>query len=117
LLFLCSFFSQKLTHIAPLIDIWERALVDVYPLETYGQCTCDNFWAWFGPLIALIVFLSILVIIYAHKSLDISEELGDSRSILFAMFTQLQAWVVGIPILIVANETSAEGTYLAKEFF
>jgi hypothetical protein len=30
------------------------------------------------------------------------------------MFTQLQAWVVGIPILIVANETSAEGTYLAR---
>jgi len=94
--------------------IWQRSLVYVYPLETYGQCTCDNFWAWFGPLIALIVFSTIMVIIYAQKSLDISEEFADSRSILFAVFTQLQAWVVGIPILIVVSQTSADGTYLAR---
>ena len=94
--------------------IWQRTLVDVYPLETYGQCTCDNFWAWFGPLVALIVCSSVMVIFYAHKSLDINEEFADSKSILFAMFTQLQAWVVGIPILIVVSQTSADGTYLAK---
>lgn len=94
--------------------IWERVFVQEYPLETYGRCTCDNFWAYFGPLIALVVCVEIMVIIYAWKALDIAEELGDSRVIFFTIFTQLQAWAVGIPILIVTNQTSADGTYLGR---
>ncbi len=46
--------------------------------------------------------------------MDIAEELGDSKGIFFTIFTQLQAWAVGIPILIVVNGTSADGTYLAR---
>lgn len=88
--------------------VWERIKTQDYPLETYGGCTCDNFWAWFGPLISLVVFSSLMVLYYAYKSLDISEELGDSRSIFFTMFTQLEAWAIGIPILIAVSGSSAD---------
>ena len=61
--------------------VWERIKTQDYPLETYGGCTCNNFWAWFGPLISLVVFSSVMVLYYAYKSLslDISEELGDRK--------------------------------------
>jgi len=94
--------------------VWERVKTQDYPLETYGVCTCNNFWAWFGPLISLVVFSSIMVLYYAYKSLDISEELGDSRAIFFTMFTQIEAWAIGIPILIAVSGSSADGTYLAR---
>lgn len=94
--------------------VWHRVLVLEYPLETYGRCTCVNFWAYFGPLIALVVCVETMVIIYARKALDIAEELGDSRAIFITIFTQLQAWAVGIPILIVTNQTSVDGTYLGR---
>ena len=94
--------------------VWKRVFVQDYPLETYGHCTCDNFWAFFGPLIALVVAVDIIVTYFCWKSLDIAEELGDSRAIFFTLFTQLQAWAVGVPILIVVHGTSADGTYLGR---
>ena len=93
--------------------VWVRSFVKELPLETYGRCSCDSFWAFFGPLIGLLVAVDVAVAIYAWKSLDIAEQLGDSRAIFFTLLTHIQAWAVGIPILIV-TQTSADGTYLGR---
>ena len=33
---------------------WSREVISELPAETYGRCTTNNWWAWFGPLTGLI---------------------------------------------------------------
>ena len=95
---------------------WERHVIREIPSETYGQCENDRFWAYFGPLMALLVSSESLSAFYAWKTLDVPEDFGDSKMIFYAIFTHLQAWVVGVPILTVLGDSSAAATYFGRVF-
>lgn len=93
---------------------WERAMINESPAEDYGQCVNNNFWAFFGPLMALLIFAEALTAFFAWKTNDVPEDFRDSSAVIYAILIQLQAWVIGVPILSVLNNSSAEATYFGR---
>lgn len=96
--------------------VWERELIHVAPVETYGQCSSNFQWIWFGPLSGLIFISEILTMFFAWKTADVPEDFRDSRAVMYACFAQIQVWAVGIPMLAVLETSSADATYLGRIF-
>ena len=83
---------------------WERrVLPGVTPSESYGECTSDNFWAYFGPLMGVLVFSEAAAVFFAFKTMDIQQDLSDYKGVLLAIAFHLQAWIVGVPGLVFLN--------------
>jgi len=93
---------------------WERKWISQMPAETYGQCHSDHLWAFFGPLAVLIIVSEALAAFFAWKTADVPEALCDTPCVVQAIGMNFQAWVVGVPILAVLGESSAEATYLGR---
>lgn len=93
---------------------WNRIIISLAPVESYGQCGCDNFWAFFGPLMALVIAAEILTAFFAWKTSDVPEDFRDSNAVFYAILTQLQAWLIGIPILAVLGTSSVDATYFGR---
>lgn len=93
---------------------WERVVINESPAEDYGQCVNDHFWAFFGPLMALLILAEGLTAFFAWKTNDVPEDFRDSSAVIYAILIQLQAWVIGVPILSVLNNSSAEATYFGR---
>ena len=93
---------------------WERQTISLVPAETYGECASDSFWAFFGPLSAIVIFTEVLTFVWALKTADIHEAFGDSKTTMLAIYTHLQSWVVGIPILSVLGDSSTDATYAGR---
>jgi len=102
------------TTLDPLV--WVREVIQEAPVETYGTCTSDHMWAWFGPLAGLIFVSEILTMFFAWKTADIPEDFRDSEAVMYACFAQIQAWAVGIPMLAVLGTSSADATYFGRIF-
>ena len=93
---------------------WKVDTIRLVPAETYGQCQCQYFWAFFGPLTALIVAAEFLSAFFAWKTSDVPEDFRDTNSVVYAICTNLQAWFLGIPILAVLDSSSADATYFGR---
>jgi hypothetical protein len=93
---------------------WERKWISQFPAETYGECRSDHFWAFFGPLIGLLVLSEGVTAFFAWKTSDVPEDFRDTNSVMQAICTHLQAWMVGLPILAVLGNSSAEATYFGR---
>lgn len=102
------------TALDPLV--WKREVIQETPVETYGSCTADHTWAWFGPLAGLIFVSEILTMFFAWKTADIPEDFRDSEAVMYACFAQIQAWAVGVPMLAVLGTSSADATYFGRIF-
>ena len=81
--------------------VWERTLIAENPAETYGECTSEHFGAWFLSLTALMVVGKVTTAAMAWKTADIPQDFSDTSSVFYAISTHLQAWFIGIPILVV----------------
>ena len=95
---------------------WQRELIQIAPVETYGQCISEYQWIWFGPLAGLIFVSELLTMFFAWKTADIPEDFRDSEAVMYACFAQIQAWAVGIPMLAVLGTSSADATYFGRIF-
>jgi hypothetical protein len=93
---------------------WERFIVSELPYETYGACKNDRFWAFFGPLMGLLIFAEGTSAFFAWKTADIPEDFRDSNSVLFAICTHIQAWAIGLPILTVLGNSRSNAAYLGR---
>ena len=93
---------------------WERVVIAEIPPESYGKCTSQNFWAWFGPLIGLLFFAEGLTMYFAWKTADIPDDFRDSGAVMYASFAQMQSWAFGIPMLTVLGNSSSEATYFGR---
>jgi hypothetical protein len=93
---------------------WEREVIRELPPETYGKCTSQHFWVWFGPLIALLFFAEALTMYFAWKTTDIPDDFRDSGAVMYASFAQIQSWAFGIPMLAVLGSSSSEATYFGR---
>jgi len=94
---------------------WNRDIVSYDPLESYGECQISDgssIHAYLFPLGFLIVVLVISTASYAWKLKDVQTDLSESRWIFFGIFTHLQTWAVGIPIVIITDGTSREAGYM-----
>lgn len=95
--------------------MWDRTLLPgVEPPETYGKCQSDNVEVFFVPLVAVIVFATVLAVISAYRTLDVTSALSDTKPTFYAVGTHLQGWAIGLPVLSALNEDSADATYLAR---
>lgn len=93
---------------------WNRVIISLSPAESYGQCGCSNFWAYFGPLMALVLAAEVVTAFFAWKTADVPEDFRDSSAVFYSILTQLQAWLVGVPILAVLGTSSADATYFGR---
>ena len=96
--------------------MWERVLINEIPAETYGKCTSENVWAFFGPLMGVMLFAELLTMLFAWKTADVPEDFRDSSAVMYACFAQIQSWAVGVAMLAVIGTASADGTYLGRVF-
>jgi hypothetical protein len=119
------FFSIAILAISILILIlwsildpwtWVRKVTSELPAETYGKCTSKYFWAWFGPLVALLFFAESLTMYFAWKTADIPNDFRDSGAVMYASFAQIQSWAIGVPMLAVLGTSSADATYFGRIF-
>lgn len=95
---------------------WERREVSDIPYETFGECTNEHFWAFFGPLVGLLFFAEALTFYFAWKTADVPEDFRDSAAVSYASFAQLQSFAVGIPMLAVLGTASVDATYFGRVF-
>jgi 7 transmembrane sweet-taste receptor of 3 GCPR len=76
-------------------DVFDRFV------DSYGLCSSDNAL----PFVIVIVILNISILLvgnwWAYQARNIETEYGESRYIGISMASILQAWCMGIPILIV----------------
>lgn len=94
---------------------WKRDIFeDTLPAESYGECVSDNLWAFFGPLMGLMIFVHALTAYMAYKTQDLPPDLQYSNMAVYALVMHLQAWFIGVPILAVLGNTNADGTYLGR---
>jgi gamma-aminobutyric acid type B receptor len=81
-------------------DVWNR------PIASVGSCYTESTST--GFLIALVVLNAAVVLlanIEAYKARNIQTEYSESKYINIIMFSMLQAFVLGIPIIILARGT------------
>ena len=95
---------------------WERHIVKEIPAETYGKCQSNHAWAFFGPLTAIIFIAEGIALHFAWRTADIQEDFRDSEAIMYTCLVQIQAWAVGVPMLVALGYTSADATYFARIF-
>jgi hypothetical protein len=96
--------------------LWQREVISELPAETYGQCTSNHTWAFFGPLGGILFTAELLTMYFAWKTSDVPEDFRDSGSVMYACFAQLQAWAIGGPMLALLGVSSADATYFGRVF-
>lgn len=111
-LFTASIVLSAWTLIDPMV--WERNVTTENPPASYGECTCNDFSSYFLLLTALIVLGTITAAAMAWKTTNIPQDFSDTSSVFYAICTHLQAWVVGIPILVALGNDSADATYFGR---
>jgi hypothetical protein len=65
---------------------------------------------------AILVLAETLTIFFAWKTADAPDGFSDTNYILLTLGLQIQAWIVGVPILAVLGSSSADATYLGRVF-
>jgi 7 transmembrane sweet-taste receptor of 3 GCPR len=84
-----------------------KSATDVFnrPVESYGSCQGDGSLPYIVVLLVIDFFFLILGNWWAYQSRNIETEYFESRYIGITMAAVLQAWCMGIPILIVVWDT------------
>ena len=60
--------------------VWVRTVVNLDPLETYGECRVEgNLLAYLIPLGFLIVLVTVGTAVYAWKLKDVQSDLSESK--------------------------------------
>lgn len=95
---------------------WVREEVDHETGESYGECQSRNSaMRYIIPIACLMLGCAVACGYFAYKTKDIADSrLGESSWIFYTFFVQLQVLLLGIPILVILDEASAEATYLGR---
>jgi 7 transmembrane sweet-taste receptor of 3 GCPR len=104
------------TLVAPLQ--WTRGLTDSTdlfdrPVESYGRCASHDSVAFISVLLALNFTILAVSNWWACRARNIETEYDESRYIGISMASVLQAWSMGIPILIVVDHNPQAKFFVA----
>lgn len=86
------------------------------PAETYGMCTSESTWAFFGPLVGLMFLAEAISLYYAWKTVGVNIDFKDTGATMYACLIHIQAWSVGVPMLAALGYSSADATYFGRVF-
>jgi hypothetical protein len=93
---------------------WQRILIRDIPAETYGQCTSQHTWAYFGPMVGLLFFMEFVMMYLAWKNPSDPDDFFDHGAVMYTCFARLQAWLVGGSILAILGDSSVNATYFGR---
>eukprot|EP00549_Striatella_unipunctata_P025640 CAMPEP_0118723420 /NCGR_PEP_ID=MMETSP0800-20121206/31993_1 /TAXON_ID=210618 ORGANISM="Striatella unipunctata, Strain CCMP2910" /NCGR_SAMPLE_ID=MMETSP0800 /ASSEMBLY_ACC=CAM_ASM_000638 /LENGTH=254 /DNA_ID=CAMNT_0006631843 /DNA_START=277 /DNA_END=1038 /DNA_ORIENTATION=+ len=93
---------------------WKRKVIDQETGESYGQCESTHKEIFMGPLVALMTISTGACAFMACKTKDVDDRFSESNWIFYTIFTQIQVLLVGIPLLFVLGNASADATYLGR---
>jgi hypothetical protein len=95
---------------------WERFPVDENePLgESYGQCSSSHSLVFVIILALVMLAATILAGFMAWKTKDVDSKFSESSWIFTTIVLQFQVLVVGIPVLVIVQQQSADATYLGR---
>jgi hypothetical protein len=93
---------------------WQRIVIREIPAETYGRCTSDHTWAYFGPMVGLLFSMDFLLMYLCWKKGDYSSNYADTAAVMYTCFAHVQGWVVGGSILAVLGNSSVDATYFGR---
>jgi len=94
---------------------WDREVIDDYFGETLGMCNGEHWLAFAVPLIVIMISVTLLAGWLSWLTKDISDELSETKWIFYAIFTQFQVWLVGLPVLaLVKLDISVNAAYLVS---
>jgi len=93
---------------------WSRHIIKEIPAETYGKCQSQNAWAFFGPLTGIIFLAEGITLFFAWRTVDAPSDFRDAGSVTHACLAFIQAWAVGVPMLLALGSSSADATYFAR---
>jgi hypothetical protein len=93
---------------------WQRIVIREVPAETYGQCTSNNAWAYFGPMVGLLFSMELLLMYFCWKKGDYSSSSSDTAAVMYNCFAHVQGWAVGGSILAVLGNSSVDATYFGR---
>ena len=94
---------------------WERQIVMLNPFETYGFCSCENFFAFFATLMGLLVLSMAMALFTVYKTADAADDYTNTKAIVLSLVVQLQSWLLGVPILaVLSNGDSSDAVFLSR---
>mmetsp|Transcript_5779 Transcript_5779/g.14431 ORF Transcript_5779/g.14431 Transcript_5779/m.14431 type:complete len:1212 (-) Transcript_5779:165-3800(-) len=95
---------------------WERNPIDLSEPdgESYGQCTSPYQMVFIYILGAIMGSATVLTMIMAFKTKDIDRQFSESSWAFTTIVLQFQVLLVGIPILVIVQQQSAEATYMCR---
>jgi hypothetical protein len=113
-LFLSIMVALLIAHTIMDPWMWQRVLIRDIPAETYGQCSSNDTWAYFGPMVGLVFFMEFLMMFFAWKNPSDPDVFFDHGALMYTCFARLQAWLVGGSILAVLGDSSVDATYFGR---
>lgn len=93
---------------------WERDEINKETGESYGRCRSEHDVVYMSCLSAVCAISTSLSAYMAWKTKDVDERYSESSWMFYTIVLQMQVLIVGIPILIILNDESANATYLGR---
>lgn len=95
--------------------VWVRGEIDEESGETAGTCTSEHTLRYIVPVVTLMVSATVLAGWMAFRTRDISEAFAETKWIFYAIFAQIQVWIVSIPVVtLVRKDGSTDVAYLGS---
>ena len=93
---------------------WERAPIYEEEGESYGQCESPHHKIFISILGLIMGTAIVLTLIMAYKTKDIDRQFSESSWAFTTIVLQTEVLLVGIPILLIVQQQSAEATYICR---
>ncbi|CAB9504119.1 acid type B receptor subunit 2 [Seminavis robusta] len=102
------------TFVDPLV--WQRSVITAdqfgEPLESVGYCTSEHWVAFGGVIAALHLVLLLTASCFCYISRHIPTKFSEGKYVSIAMVSNLQIFVVGVPVLIVVGSEPATSFFV-----
>ncbi|CAB9515608.1 acid type B receptor subunit 2 [Seminavis robusta] len=95
---------------------WQREVLteDIFgvPLESIGYCTAEHWAIWAGLIATLHLLLMAVACFMCYAARNIPTRFAEGKYISIAMISNLQIFVVGVPILVIIGADPQTGFFV-----
>ncbi|CAB9524662.1 acid type B receptor subunit 2 [Seminavis robusta] len=95
---------------------WQREVLteDIFgvPLESIGYCTAEHWAIWAGLIVTLHLLLMAVACFMCYAARNIPTRFAEGKYISIAMISNLQIFVVGVPILVIIGADPQTGFFV-----
>ena len=95
---------------------WNRVEVNEFTGESIGKCETESGLVFVGPLIIVMLIPTVMTCCMAYKTKDVDDSYAESWWIFILIVVQIEVLIIAIPVIVILNEDSTDGTYLGFIF-